>query len=318
MKKIVILERKTLGKLDFDILKEFGELVIYETTNQDDVIDKIKDANIVLVNKVVLNEDNLKYAKDLEIICEVATGYNNIDIEYAKEHNIAVTNVAGYSTNTVAQHTFALLFSLYNRIPYFDNYVKSYKYTESGLFTDVSKPFNDICGKKWGIIGLGAIGRKVAEIATAFGAEVSYYSTSGKNNNSEYNRMDLDELLETSDIISIHAPLNDKTLGLINYDNICKMKKNAVLINVGRGPIVVDEDLARAIDEDKILGAALDVFTVEPIKKDNPLLTIKNSDKIILTPHVAWASVEARTRLLGEVYKNITEFYKGNARNRIV
>lgn len=318
MKKIVILERKTLGKLDFDILKEFGELVIYETTNQDDVIDKIKDANIVLVNKVVLNEDNLKYAKNLEIICEVATGYNNIDIEYAKEHNIAVTNVAGYSTNTVAQHTFALLLSLYNRISYFDNYVKSYKYTESGLFTDVSKPFNDICGKKWGIIGLGAIGRKVAEIATAFGAEVSYYSTSGKNNNSEYNRMDLDELLETSDIISIHAPLNDKTLGLINYDNICKMKKNAVLINVGRGPIVVDEDLARAIDEDKILGAALDVFTVEPIKKDNPLLIIKNSDKIILTPHVAWASIEARTRLLGEVYKNIAEFYKGNARNRIV
>ena len=318
MKKIVILERKTLGKLDFDILKEFGEFVTYETTKQDDVIDKIKDANIVLVNKVVLNEDNLKYAKNLEIICEVATGYNNIDIEYAKEHNIAVTNVAGYSTNTVAQHTFALLLSLYNRIPYFDNYVKSYKYTESGLFTDVSKPFNDICGKKWGIIGLGAIGRKVAEIATAFGAEVSYYSTSGKNNNSEYNRMDLDELLETSDIISIHAPLNDKTLGLINYDNICKMKKNAVLINVGRGPIVVDEDLVRAIDEDKILGAALDVFTVEPIKKDNPLLIIKNSDKIILTPHVAWASIEARTRLLGEVYKNIAEFYKGNARNRIV
>lgn len=318
MKKIVILERETLGNLDFDMLKSFGELIMYETTNQDDVIDKIRDANIVLVNKVVLNEDNLKYAKNLEIICEVATGYNNIDIEYAKKNNIAVTNVAGYSTNTVAQHTFALLLSLYNRISYFDNYVKGYKYTESGLFTDVSKTFYDIAGKKWGIIGLGAIGRKVAEIATAFGAEVSYYSTSGRNNDSKYKRIELDELLETSDIISIHAPLNDNTLGLINYDNICKMKKNAVLINVGRGPIVVDEDLARALDEERILGAALDVFTVEPIKKDNPLLSLKNPDKVILTPHVAWASIEARSRLLGEVCKNITEFYKGNKRNRIV
>lgn len=317
MKKIVLLEKETLGELDFKLLNQFGEVEIYDRTNQDEVVDRIKDANIILVNKVVLNEDNLKYAKNLELICEVATGYNNIDIKYANENNIAVTNVAGYSTPTVAQHTFATLLSLYNKISYFDDYVKSGEYSRNGLFTNVSIPFNDIEGKKWGIIGLGAIGRKVASIAEAFGVEVVYYSTSGKNNNSQYKRVELDELLSTCDIISIHAPLNDKTEGLINYGNLAKMKKNAVLINVGRGPIVVDEDLAKAIDEDLIAGAALDVFTVEPMKANNPLLHVKNSNKLILTPHVAWASVEARTRLFNEVIENIKSFYKGEERNRI-
>lgn len=318
MKKIVVLEKGTLGDLDFQIFNRFGEVIFYDRTSDEEVVDRIKDANIVFVNKVILNESNLKEAKNLELICEVATGYNNIDIDYAKANNIAVTNVAGYSTPTVAQHTFATLLSLYNKITYYDNFVKSGKYSESGLFTDLSNPFNDIEGKRWGIIGLGAIGRKVAHIADAFGAEVVYYSTSGRNNNSDYTRVDLEELLRTCDIISIHAPLNENTEGLINYNNLCKMKKNAVLINMGRGPIVVDEDLARAIDEEIIAGAALDVFTVEPIKKENPLLHVKNKENLILTPHVAWASVEARTRLLNEVVKNIESFYKGEMRNRIV
>ena len=318
MKKIVVLEKGTLGDLDFQIFNRFGEVIFYDRTSDEEVVDRIKDANIVFVNKVILNESNLKEAKNLELICEVATGYNNIDIDYAKANNIAVTNVAGYSTPTVAQHTFATLLSLYNKISYYDNFVKSGKYSESGLFTDLSNPFNDIEGKRWGIIGLGAIGRKVAHIADAFGAEVVYYSTSGRNNNSDYTRVDLEELLRTCDIISIHAPLNENTEGLINYNNLCKMKKNAVLINMGRGPIVVDEDLARAIDEEIIAGAALDVFTVEPIKKENPLLHVKNKENLMLTPHVAWASVEARTRLLNEVVKNIESFYKGEMRNRIV
>ena len=318
MIKIVVLEKGTLGDLDFKIFNRFGEVVFYDRTSDEEVVDRIKDANIIFVNKVVLNERNLKEAKNLELICEVATGYNNIDIDYAKANNIAVTNVAGYSTPTVAQHTFATLLSLYNKISYYDNFVKSGKYSESGLFTDLSNPFNDIEGKRWGIIGLGAIGRKVAHIADAFGAEVVYYSTSGRNNNDDYTRVDLEELLSTCDIISIHAPLSENTEGLINYNNLCKMKKNAVLINMGRGPIVVDEDLARAIDEEIIAGAALDVFTVEPIKKENPLLHVKNKENLILTPHVAWASVEARTRLLNEVVKNIESFYKGEMRNRIV
>ena len=318
MKKIVVLEKGTLGELDFQIFNRVGEVIFYDRTSDEEVVDRIKDANIVFVNKVILNESNLKEAKNLELICEVATGYNNIDIDYAKANNIAVTNVAGYSTPTVAQHTFATLLSLYNKITYYDNFVKSGKYSESGLFTDLSNPFNDIEGKRWGIIGLGAIGRKVAHIADAFGAEVVYYSTSGRNNNSDYTRVDLEELLRTCDIISIHAPLNENTEGLINYNNLCKMKKNAVLINMGRGPIVVDEDLARAIYEEMIAGAALDVFTVEPIKKENPLLHVKNKENLMLTPHVAWASVEARTRLLNEVVKNIESFYKGEMRNRIV
>lgn len=318
MKKIVVLEKKTLGNLEFNLLSKYGDVVLYDTTNKDNAVERIKDTDIILVNKVVLNEDNLKYAKNLELICEVATGYNNIDLDYCKKNNIAVTNVAGYSTPTVAQHTFALLLSLYNKIGYYDNFVKSKGYSNSGLFTCLDKPFNDIEGKTWGIVGLGAIGRKVAAIAEAFGANVVYYSTSGRNNNSEYRRVELEELLRESDIISIHAPLNDNTNNLMNYNNLCKMKISAVLINVGRGPIVNDADLARALDEGIIAGAGLDVFTIEPVKTDNPLLKLKNEDRLVLTPHIAWASEEARKRLFDSVIKNIDSFYENGDRNRIV
>ena len=317
MKKIVVLDGKTLGNVDYNLLKEFGELKLYDTTNKEEVLERIKDANIILTNKVILNEDNLKNAKNLELICEMATGFNNIDVEYAKERGIAVTNVAGYSTNTVVQHTFATALNLYDKISYYDNYVKSGEYSKADIFTSLDKPFYDLMGKTWGIIGLGAIGRGVANVCKAFGVNVIYYSTSGKNNNSEYKRVNLEELLKESDIISIHAPLNDNTKNLINYENLCKMKENAIVINMGRGPIVVDEDLARAIDEEKILGAAIDVFSVEPIKEDNPLLSVKNKDRLILTPHIAWASVEARNRLFTDLLENIRAFNRGERRNRI-
>ena len=266
---------------------------------------------------MVLNKSNLDESKNLELICETATGFNNIDIKYAKERKIAVTNVAGYSTPTVAQHTFATLLHLYNKIGYYDNFVKSGDYSKSGLFTNLDKSFNDIEGKVWGIVGLGAIGRKVASIAEAFGAKVVYYSTSGKNNNADYKRVELEELLQNSDIISIHAPLNNATEGLFNYDNLKRMKKSAILINMGRGPIVVDEDLARALDEEVIAGAALDVFTVEPTPINNPLLSIKNKDRLVLSPHIAWASVEARERLFDDLLENIRAFYRGEVRNRV-
>lgn len=317
MKKLVVLDGKTLGDVNYDLLKEFGECKVYDMTNKEDVIDRIKDANIVLTNKVVLNEDNLKHAKNLELICEMATGFNNIDVEYAKKNNIAVTNVAGYSTNTVVQHTFATLLHLYDKISYYDNFVKSGEYSSSNMFTNLDRPYNDLMGKTWGIIGLGAIGRGVARVCEAFGMNVIYYSTSGKNNNSEYRRVSLEELLKESDIISIHAPLNDNTKGLINYETLCQMKKEAIIVNMGRGPIIVDEDLARAIDEEKISGAALDVFSVEPIQKDNPLLSIKNKDRLVLTPHIAWASVEARNRLFNDLLENIKSYNKGEKRNRV-
>jgi lactate dehydrogenase-like 2-hydroxyacid dehydrogenase len=317
MKDIVILDGKTLGNLDFTKLEEFGEVTYYDTTKPEEVVERIKDANIILTNKVVLNENNLKESKNLELICETATGFNNIDIVYAKENKIAVTNVAGYSTNTVAQHTFATVLSLYDKISYYDSYVKSGKYAKSGLFTDLTKPFYELEGKTWGIIGFGAIGKRVAKIGEAFGVNIVYYSTSGKNSNSDYKRVTFEELLEASDIISIHAPLNKDTQGLINYDALSKMKKSALLVNMGRGPIVVEEDLAKAIDEELIAGAALDVFEVEPIKGDNPLVSLKNKDNLILTPHIAWASVEARNRLFEEIIKNIKAFYNGEIRGRV-
>ena len=317
MKKIVILDGKTLGDISLEKLSEIGEVRYYDTTDISEVKERVREANIVLTNKVVLNRENLSEANNLEFIAEVATGFNNIDIEYAKEKGIGVANVAGYSTNAVVQHTFASTLALLDEVAYYDNYVKSGEYSKSGLFTCLDRPYYEIEGKTWVIIGLGNIGKKVAKIAEAFGAKVVYYSTTGINSNNDFSRVSFDDLLSKSDIISIHAPLNENTLGLINYEALCKMKNSAVLVNMGRGPIVVEEDLARAIDEDRIRGAALDVFEVEPIKINSPLLTMKNKDRIILSPHIAWASVEARERLFNEVVENITAFYNGEIRNRV-
>ncbi|WP_105176209.1 D-2-hydroxyacid dehydrogenase [Clostridium cagae] len=317
MKQIVVLDGRTLGNVDFSKLNEFGNVTYYDLTSSNEVEERIKNANIVLTNKVVLNENNLKNAKNIELICEMATGFNNIDVKYAKENNIAVTNVAGYSTNTVAQHTFAMALNLYDKIAYFDNYVKSKEYSRSNVFTNVDEVYKDINEKVWGIVGLGAIGKKVAKIADAFGCKVIYYSTSGKNSNSEYDRVSFEELLEKSDVISIHAPLNENTKNLMNYEAFKKMKKDSILINMGRGPIVVDEDLAKAIDENLIGGAGLDVFEIEPIPENNPLLSIKNKEKLVLSPHIAWASEEARNRLFNDLLENIRVYNKGEMKNRV-
>ena len=317
MKKIVVLDGKTLGNVDYIKLNEFGQVVYYDMTYGDQVAERISDADIILTNKVILKEEQLKNAPNLKLICEMATGYNNIDIKYARKNKIAVTNVAGYSTNTVAQHTFAMLLHLYNNISYFDEFIKSGEYSKSDMFTNLNMTYNDLCGKVWGIIGLGAIGKRVAKIAQAFGARVVYYSTSGKNVNPDYAQVSFEELLDKSDVISIHSPLNEKTKGLINYEALSKMKKDSVLINVGRGPIVVDYDLARAIDEEIIGGAALDVFDVEPIPQDNRLLGVRNKERLVMTPHVAWASEESRKRLFDDLLENISAFNRGEFRNRV-
>ncbi len=312
-----MLDGKTLGNVDYIKLNEFGQVVYYDMTYGDQVAERISDADIILTNKVILKEEQLKNAPNLKLICEMATGYNNIDIKYARKNKIAVTNVAGYSTNTVAQHTFAMLLHLYNNISYFDEFIKSGEYSKSDMFTNLNMTYNDLCGKVWGIIGLGAIGKRVAKIAQAFGARVVYYSTSGKNVNPDYAQVSFEELLDKSDVISIHSPLNEKTKGLINYEALSKMKKDSVLINVGRGPIVVDYDLARAIDEEIIGGAALDVFDVEPIPQDNPLLGVRNKERLVMTPHVAWASEESRKRLFDDLLENISAFNRGEFRNRV-
>lgn len=317
MKKIVILDGKTLGDISIEKLNEIGEVQYYEATDESQVVERIKDANIILTNKVVLNRNNMKDAKNLEFIAETATGFNNIDIDYAKEHKIGVANVAGYSTNAVVQHTFASALGLLDQVVYYDRYVKEGEYSKSGSFTCLNKPYYEIENKVWGIIGLGAIGNRVGKIAEAFGAEVIYYSTSGKNSSTQFKKVSFEELLEKSDIISIHAPLNENTKGLINYESLIKMKSSAILVNMGRGPIVVEKDLARAIEEEQIRGAALDVYETEPVGEDNILLSIKNKDKLLLSPHIAWASIEARERLFNEVVENIKAFYNGKDRNRV-
>lgn len=316
--KIVILDANTLGDdLDLSVFNALGEVEVFGFTAPEDVVKRIKDVQVIITNKVVLNESNLQYAKNLELICLTATGTNNVDKAYTNEKGIVVSNVVGYSTDSVAQHTFALLFYLYEKLSYYDNYVKSGTYVGDEIFTHFDRKFHELVGKTWGIIGLGNIGRKVATIAEAFGCKIIYYSTSGKNNQQAYEQVDFDTLLATSDIISIHAPLNDDTDGLIDYKALEKMKSSAVLLNLGRGRIVLEDDLCRALNDNQIAGAGLDVLEYEPINEGNPLLGIQDSTKLLITPHIAWASVEARNRVVYEVKENIASYMAGKPRNQV-
>ncbi len=303
--KIVFLDALTLGDVDFERFKEFGEVEIYQTTSKKETLDRVKDADIVVTNKVVIDKEIMDKS-NIKFIQIAATGMNNVDLEYAKIKGIRVKNVAGYSTNAVIQHTFALVLSLLNRICYFDKYTRE-EYPESKIFTHIVNWF-EINNKRWGIIGLGEIGRGVAKLAESFGAEVVYYSTSGKNSNSEYKRVNLNELLQSSDIISIHAPLNENTKNLLNKTNLKLIKNEAVLVNVGRGGIINEKDLAEILEQKDIF-VGLDVFEKEPINKNNPLLKFK--DKTLLTPHVAWTSKQARKKLMDGIYENIREWVKG-------
>ena len=314
--KIVVLEADAMGLgVNFDSLKQFGEVITYGKTQAEEIVERIKDADIIIPNKSILNEENLKEAKNLKLICEAATGYNNIDIEYCKKRGIPVTNVVGYSTPIVAQHTFALLLYIYEKLYTYNEYVKNGAYSESGVFTKVEPLFYELSGKKWGIIGMGNIGREVAKIATAFGCEVMYYSASGTTYDVPFQRVELDELLSACDIVSVHCPLNQHTHHLLTYEKFRKMKQTAVLINVARGPVIVDADLAKALNDNLIMGAGLDVFEVEPIPKDNPLLNIKDNTKLIMTPHIGWGSLEARSRLIEDIRKSIEAFLNGNPRS---
>ena len=309
MMKIVFLDRKTIGEdIDLSAFNEFGEVVIYDYSTLEEAAERTVDADIIILNKVPVNEQTIKNAKNLKLVCVTATGTNNLDKEYLAKRGIAWRNVAGYSTEAVAQHTFSLVFYLMEHLSYYDNYVKSERYVNDKMFTHFEMHFNEIAGKTWGIIGLGAIGQRVAEIATCFGANVIYYSTSGKNHSDIYTEVDLDTLLSTSDIVSIHAPLDENTLHLMDATAFTKMKNTAILINVGRGPIIVEKDLADALNSNKIAAAGIDVLDVEPMADTNPLKNIKDSNKLIITPHIAWAAVEARERLMQIIYSQIKEY----------
>lgn len=317
--KIVILERSSVGEdVSVDCLKELGELEIYRNTAADQVESRVKEADIVIANKSPLNEETLKNAQSLQLICELATGYDNVDLEYCRRRGIRVVNVVDYSTAAVAQHTFALCFYILEKLHHYDHYVKSGQYAAQDRFSNFDIPFTELDGKIWGIAGMGNIGKRVAKIAEAFGCKVIFYSTSGNSTCTEYEKVDLDTLLKRSDFLSLHCPLSDKTRNLIDLKALRKMKQSAILINVARGPVVNDEDLYIALTEHMIAGAGLDVTGTEPMKDSNPLSRIMDSNRLIITPHLAWASIEARKRVVEETYKNIEAFCRGETRNVVV
>ncbi len=314
--KVVFLETDTLGgDVDLSIFDQFGEVIKYNKSEQGKDPIRAAEADILIVNKVPMNESTLSEADKLKLICITGTGTNIVDFAYTSRRNIAVANVKGYSTSSVVQHTFALLFYVYEKLNFYDNFVKSGDYAKSDIFSRFDIKFHELSGKTWGIIGLGDIGRGVADIAKAFGCRVIYYSTSGKNINRDYEQVDFNTLLSTSDIISIHAPLNSETVNLIDKGAFARMKDTVVLLNLGRGPIVNEEALTEALENDRIAAAGLDVIKVEPMSPDNPLLRIQDSKKLIITPHIAWATVEARTRCVEEVYENIKAYIRGEERN---
>ncbi len=311
MIKIVFLDAKTVGEVpNFRVLEKQGALTIYEKTLPSEVIERCTGQDVIITSKVQMSQEVLSQLPDLKLICVAATGLNSIDLEAAEKLKIQVKNVAGYSTESVAQLTFAMLLHLVNHLQYYDSYVKSGGYPKSDIFTHFGPVFWELNGKRLGIIGLGNIGRRVAQIAHSFGMEVVFYSTTGRNNNINYKRFDLDTLLSTSDVISIHAPLTDQTRGMINYEKIHMMRPCAILLNTGRGGIIVESDLARALDENLIGGAGIDVLEKEPPLENNPLFKIKDRNKLLLTPHIAWTSIEARQRLIDKLAKNIEEFRK--------
>ena len=303
--RIVFLDASTLGDTPLDEIADLGELVTWPTSTREQALARVGDCEVLIINKVRVDAELLAAAPRLRLICEAATGVNNIDLAAAAARGIPVRNAAGYSTDAVVQSTFAHLLSLAGHSPYFDDCVKSGRYSAGELFCDISHPYVELSGKTLGIIGLGAIGTKVAAVAEALGMRVVYYSTSGTSHSRAYPSVPLEELLSVSDAVSIHAPLNERTAGLIGAAQLRMMKPTAFLLNLGRGGIVDEAALAEAVDAGVIAGAALDVYVREPLSADSPLLQVKHPERFRFTPHTAWASREALLRLVHQVADNI-------------
>ncbi len=305
--KIVFLDASTVGDTPLDEIAALGELTCYPTSTKDEALSRVGDCEVLIINKIIVDAELIAAAPKLKLICEAATGVNNIDLEAAAARGIPVKNVAGYSTDSVVQETFMHILSLAGNAPYFDASVKSGEYSRGPIFTDVSRPFFELTGKTMGIIGLGTIGTKVAKVAEAFGMNVIYYSTSGTSHNRDYPSVPLDELMWSADVISIHAPYNARTAGLVGAKELALMKPTAFIVNMGRGGIIDEAALAQAVDEGRIGGAALDVYVREPLPADSPLLRTRHPEMLRFTPHTAWASVEARKRLVTAIAANIRE-----------
>jgi len=318
--KIVALERNSAGTdIPFDCFQDFGELVVYaNTVTPEEVANRIADADIVIANKSPLNRETLKHASKVKLICELATGYDNCDLPYCRERGIHVANVVDYCSAMVAQHTFTLALALSQKLFHYDDYVKSGAYSAQDRFSNFDVPFYELSGKTWGIIGMGNIGKSVARIATAFGCKVLFTSVTGKSTVTEYEQVDKMTLLSQCDFISIHCPLSDLTRNYIDAEALSMMKPSAILMNVARGKVVDNHALYHALVENKIAAAGLDVVEEEPLREENPLSTFQDSNRLIITPHLAWASVEARTRCVEGVYRNIQKFLEGDTTGFIV
>lgn len=315
--KIVILERNSVGvDTPVDCFEELGEVTCYpNTTTAEEVRKRTKDADIIVANKARLNEESLRESPNVKLICEFATGFDNCDLAYCNSRGIKVANVADYCTDMVAQHTFTLMLTLLQKLPHYDEYVKSGAYAAQDRFSNFDEPFTELASKTWGIVGMGHIGKKVAQIATAFGCRVIFHSVTGKSTVTEYEQVDKDTLLRESDFLSLHCPLSELTRDFIDKEALRKMKKTAVLVNVARGLVVNNADLYDALMNGEIMAAGLDVLEKEPLQLSNPLSKIKDSNRLIITPHLAWASVEARFRCVNEAYLNAKAFLNGEPRN---
>ncbi len=303
--KIVFLDAATMGDASMAEIAALGEFTCYPSSTAEEARARVADADVALLNKVIVDQAFLDAAPKLKLICEAGTGINNINVPLCDKRGVIVRNVAGYSTDSVAQTAWMHILNLAGRAFHYNAYAKDGRYSAGSIHVDADHPFTEIAGKTLGIVGMGAIGKKVATIAEAFGMDVIYYSTSGTSHCKDYPSVSLDELLARADVISIHAPYNERTAGLIGYDELCRMKPTAYLVNTGRGGIAVEADLVRAVDEGRIAGIGIDVYQKEPLPLDHPFLHAKHPERILLSPHIAWYSVEARARLAHEMAENI-------------
>ena len=308
--KIVFLDAATVGKdVSLDGLRQFGETVFYDATKQGEAASRVADCDIVITNKVKVYRDEIDAARNLKLICVAATGVNCVDVDYAASKGIPVKNVPAYSTESVAQVCFMHILNMVGHGMYFNEICHDGRYSRSGMFSDVLNPFWELKGKKMGVIGMGNIGSRVAELATAFGMEVSYYSTSGTGHCRTYPCVSLEELLGGSDVVSVNCPLNPKTKDLITYAELGRMKPGTYIVNCSRGGIINENDLVRALNDGLIAGAAVDTFETEPLPIDHPYIAgVKDPSRLILSPHIGWTSIEARIRLVEVLEENIRTF----------
>lgn len=310
--RIVVLDAATLGDdLSLAPLSEVGDVTVWQTTAPEETAVRVREADVVILNKIRLNESNLSGSR-VRLICVAATGYDNIDTAWCRTNGITVSNVVGYSTDSVAQLTVSMVLYLANRLPEYTRAVRTGDYTRSGIANKLSPAFHEVAGKTWGIAGYGNIGRKVASVARAMGCRVIAYK---RTQVPDVDCVDLPTLCRESDIISVHLPLSNSTRGLFSREMISLMKPDALFVNVARGAVADEQALADALAENRLGGLGIDVYTREPFPEDHPFYALRADDRVCLTPHMAWGALEARQRCLQEMILNIRAFENGTPRN---